>query len=232
MTKRGALKAAFPHTLPILAGYLFLGIAAGILMHDKGHPLWLTMLLSVVVYAGSLQILAAEIFAAAFHPLAAFGLALAVNARHLFYGLSMLRKFHGTGKKRLYLIFGLTDETYSLLCSTEPPVGVDAGWFRFFITLLNQSYWIVGNLIGGLVGEGLPFPSEGIDFAMTALFTVILTEKMLDKASRLPALLGAGATAVCLLVFGAENFLPPAMALILALLALFRHPLERGGERA
>lgn len=152
-TKRRALKAAFPYTLPILAGFAFLGLAYGILMHSKGFSFLWPMLMSMTIFAGSMEFVAADLLCSAFHPLYAFFLTLMVNARHLFYGISMLDKFKGTGLKKWYLIFGMCDESFSINQSVEPPEGVDRGWFMFFVTLLNQGYWVLGATLGGLLGN-------------------------------------------------------------------------------
>ena len=172
--KRKALRAAFPHTLPVLTGYAFLGLAYGILMQSAGFPFWYPALISLVVYAGSMQYAAVPLLGAAFDPAGAFFLTLMVNARHLFYGLSMLERFRGLGRKRPYLIFAQCDETFSINYSTHPPAGVDEGWFMFFVSLLNQLYWIFGCTLGSLAGSALALNVEGISFAMTALFAVIV----------------------------------------------------------
>ena len=148
--------------------------------------------------------------------------AFTVNARHLFYGISMLGRFEKRGPLKPYLVFGLTDETYSLLCAGEAPDGVDKGWYDFFLTLLDQLYWIAGSLFGNLAGAALPFDSTGIDFAMTALFLVIFVEQWENAVTHLPALIGLGASVLCLLLFGADRFIPFAMVVIFAGLCLLR----------
>lgn len=240
--KKKAFRAALPCTLPVLMGYIFLGIAFGVLLAGKGFsPLW-ALLMSVCIYAGSMQFVAISIMTAPFAPVSAFLVTIMVNARHLFYGLSMLEPFKSTGKLKPYLIFSLTDETYSLLCSVQVPGGVDRKWFFFFISLLDQLYWITGSCIGAAAGNLIPFDSTGIDFSMTALFLVIFTEQwetaaIRDKgqgaapalhslAAHLPALLGMIITLMCLLLFGSDNFLLFSMAGILAALLLFRRQCE------
>lgn len=225
--QRKAMKAAFPHTLPICAGFLFLGIAYGIFMHSKGFSFIWPMLMSMTIFAGSMEFVTVNLLLSAFQPFYAFFLALMVNARHLFYGISMLEKFKGTGKKKFYLIFGMCDESFSINCSVEPPVDVDRGWFMFFVTLFNHVYWIVGATLGGLLGSLVTFDTKGIDFVMTALFVVIFVNQWLSPKKHLPALIGISASLVCLAIFGAEQFILPAMALILALLTLFKKPLEK-----
>ena len=156
---------------------------------------------------------------------------LMVNVRHIFYGISLLDRFHSMGKKRWYMIFGLTDETYSLLCTTKVPEDVDEEKFLFAISIMNQSYWVIGSVIGSLAGTLIPFNSEGIDFAMTALFVVIFVEQWMDKKNRVPEVIGVAAAFVCLQIFGADNFVLPSMLLIVLLLFVGRTRLERGGEK-
>jgi 4-azaleucine resistance transporter AzlC len=230
--KRRALQAAFPHTIPILAGFGFLGMSFGFLMRVSGHPAWLPVLMSVIIYAGSMQFVTVELLAAAFHPLQALLMALMVNARHLFYGISLLRHYEGMGLKRPYLIFGMTDETFSIHYAAKAPEQVDRGWFLFFITLLNHLYWVGGTLAGSLLGSVLRFNTQGLDFVMTAMFVVILLEQVQKKENRLSVLVGLGASAVCLVIFGAESFVIPAMAAILALLLVLRKSMERTGDAA
>lgn len=216
-----ALRAALPHTLPVLTGYLFLGLAYGVLMRAAGFPVWMTALCSTLIYAGSMQYAALPLLSA-FDPAGAFLLSLMINARHLFYGLSMLGPYSGTGKKKPYLIFALTDETFSVNVSARPPEGVDRGWFLFYVSLLDQLYWVAASAAGAVLGGALPFDTKGIEFVMTALFVTIFTGQWLDHADHRPALVGLGASAACLLVFGAQRFILPAMALITVLLLCLR----------
>ena len=227
-----ALAAAFPITNPVMVGYLFLGVAFGVLLQKNGYSVFWAILMSAVIYAGSMQFLAINFLTPGVGVLSIIFMTLMVNIRHIFYGLSMLERFRGTGKKKPYLIFSLTDETFSLLCSAEPPQGVDRGLFYFFISLLDQVYWVAGSALGGLAGALLSFNTKGIDFAMTALFVVIFVNQWRESKQHLPALCGLGLTALCLLVFGADNFLLPALLLILAALLLCRRRLERGGDGA
>ena len=223
--KKKALRAALPCTLPVLMGYIFLGIAFGVLLAEKGFsPLW-AFFMSVFIYAGSMQFVAISLLTAAFSPLSTFLMTIMVNARHLFYGLSMLTPFEKMGKLKPYMVFSLTDETYSLLCGIKVPEGVDKKWFFFFISLFDQLYWIAGSCIGAMAGNLIPFDSTGIDFAMTALFLVIFVEQWESASTHLPALLGIGITLLCLLVFGADNFLLFSMAGILAALLLLKKQL-------
>lgn len=212
---RQALRAAFPHTIPIFAGYCFLGMSYGILMKTSGFPIWYPILTSLVVFAGSMEFVTVNLLLGAFDLLQAFTMALMLNARHLFYGLSMLEKYKGTGKKKLYLIFGLTDETFSVNCAITPPADVDRSWFYFFITLLDHSYWVLGVTLGSIFGTLLQFNTEGLDFVMTALFVVILLEHLLKNEDKRSALLGMAISIACLLIFGSDGFMIPAMVLIL-----------------
>ena len=225
-----AIYAAFPFTLPVLTGFIFLGIAYGILMSGRGFGWYWILLTSIVVFAGALQFVGIGLLTAAFDPLYAFLIALSVNARHLFYGISMLEKFNETGKIKPYLIFGMCDETFSILCTTEPPPNIDRRAFMLSVTLLNQSYWIIGGVIGGLIGPLLTFDTYGIDFVMAAFFVVIFLNQWQTKKNRSPALIGLGLSTVSLMIFGADNFIIPAMILIVLCLTLFRAPLERGED--
>ena len=226
-TKRTAFKAAFPCTLPVLFGYLFLGIAFGVMLTVKGFPPWLAFVMCLTIYAGSGQFVAIELMLAPFAPLNAAIVTLAVNARHLFYGLSILDKVKEMRARRWYIAFGLTDETYSLLCATDPPPGVDKNWFFFFIALLDHIYWISGSMIGAMAGALLRFDSTGIEFAMTALFLVIFLEQWESHTDHIPALLGLAITAACLLAVGSERFIICAMIGIFFSLTLLRPRLDK-----
>jgi len=224
-----ALKAAFPHTIPIFAGFLFLGMTYGVFMVQSGFPFWYPMLTSLVIYGGSLEFVVVNLLLGAFNPLQAFVMALMIQARHLFYGISMLDKYRNAGKKKLYMIFGLTDETFSVNCATDVPEGVDAAWFRFFVTLLDHFYWFLGSSLGALGGMLIKFNTQGLDFAMTALFVVIFINQWKKDKQHISALLGLGLSAASLLIFGADDFLLPAMAAIMVCLAIFQRIIERRG---
>lgn len=225
-----AFRKAFPYTIPVLTGYLFIGIAFGVMFAEKGYSFLWAMLMSLMVYAGSGQYLAVNFFVPGVSFLNVIAMTLMVNIRHIFYGISLLERFHQMGKKRWYMIFGLTDETYSLLCTTKVPKGVEEEKFLFAISLMNQSYWIIGSAIGGIAGALIPFNSEGIEFAMTALFIVIFVEQWMDAKNRIPELLGAAAAFVCLQIFGVDGFVLPSMILITLVLLLGRTKLETGME--
>ena len=226
--KRRIWKAALPYTLPVCMGYIFLGIAFGVLMVSGGfHPFW-ALLMSVCIYAGSMQFVAVDLLAGPFAPLTAALMTLMVNARHIFYGLSMLERFKICGKLKPYMMFSLSDETYSLLCSARVPEGMDKKWFMFFIALMDQLYWIAGTAIGALAGSLIPFDSTGIDFAMTALFIVIFVEQWESTRNHIPAVLGLAVTLLCLVIFGPDWFIIAAMAGIFVSLTLLRGRLEYG----
>ncbi len=222
-----ALKCAFPHTIPIFAGFCFLGMTYGIYMKVSGFAFWYPMLMSLVIYGGSLEFVAVSMLLAPYAPMQAFLMTLMIQARHLFYGIAMLDKFRGMGWKKPYLIFGMCDETFSINCTAEIPEDVDRGWFYFFVTLLNQIYWVLGATAGGLVGGLIRFNTEGLDFVMTAMFVVIFLEQWRKEKRHDSAAVGMAASVVCLAIFGADNFLIPTMVCILAVLTALRRPLEQ-----
>ena len=226
---RKALAAAFPHTIPILAGFLFLGMAYGIYMNVSGFSFWWPMLMGLTIYGGSLEFVTVTMLLGSFAPVQTFAMTLMIQARHLFYGISMLEKYKGTGWKKFYLIFGMCDESFSINYTAEVPEGVDRGWFMFFVTLLNQCYWVSGAALGGLLGSFIPFDTEGLDFVMTALFVVIFLDQWLKEKKHYTALTGLGASAACLLIFGADGFMIPTMVCIICLLTVFRRPIEKAG---
>ena len=230
--KLRALRAAFPHTVPILTGFLFLGMTYGVYMSSLGFSWIYPTLMALTIYAGSMEFVAANMLLGAFNPLQAFAMTLMVNARHLFYGLAMLDRFRGLGWKKLYLIFGMCDETFSVTCSVRAPEGVDEGWFMTFVTLLDQLYWVLGAALGGLCGALLTLNTEGLDFVMTAMFVVIFLENWLKEENHTSSLLGLALPLVCLVLFGAQSFILPSMAAILLALTALRGRLEKGGDPA
>ena len=221
-----AFRKAFPYTIPVLTGYLFIGIAFGVMYAEKGYSFLWAILMSLLVYAGSGQYLAVNFFTPGISFVQVIFMTLMVNIRHIFYGISLLDKFNQMGKKRWYMIFGLTDETYSLLCTTKIPEGVEEEKFLFAISIMTQSYWVIGSAIGGLAGSFLPFNSEGIDFAMTALFVVIFVEQWMDAKNRIPETIGVAAAFLCLQIFGADSFVLPSMLLIIMILFAGRRKLD------
>lgn len=227
--KKKAFQAAFPYTLPICVGFLFLGMSYGFMMRSKGFSFLYPLFMSMFIFAGSMEFVTVNLLLSAFHPLSAFFLALMVNARHLFFGISMLGKYKNVGWKKFYLIYGMCDETFSVNCTAKIPEDVDKGWFMFFVTLLNQIYWVGGATLGALLGYVIHFDTTGIEFVMTALFVVMFLNQWEEKgADHKAALTGVGASLLCLLVFGGQNFILPAMALIIVCFLLAE---KRGGDK-
>ena len=198
--KKKAFRAALPYSLPICIGFLFIAMSYGFLMRSRGFSVFYPMAMSAFIFAGSMAFVAVELLLSAYAPLHAFLLTLMVNARHLFYGISMLEKYKGMGWKKPYLIFGMCDETFSINCT---------------VTLLNQTYWVAGATLGALLGSVLHFDTTGIEFVMTALFTVMFVNQWEEAKDHRPALTGLGCAALCLAVFGSDGFMLPAMALII-----------------
>ena len=225
-----AFKAAFPYTIPIFAGFWFLGMTYGIYMNVSGFSFLYPMLMSITIFAGSMEFITVDLLLGSFNPVQAFLMTLMINARHLFYGISMLDKFRGTGLKKLYLIFGMCDESFSINYTAKIPLDVDRGWFMFFVTLLNHFYWFSGSTLGGIFGSLIHFNTEGLDFVMTAMFTVIFLEQWLKDRQHISALLGLGISLLCLWIFGADNFIIPSMAAMLMMLTLLRKPVEKREE--
>ncbi len=222
-----ALAAAFPHTVPIMTGFLFLGMTYGILARSAGLAFWHPALTSTAVYAGSMEFLTVGLLTGSFAPLNALALTLLVNARHLFYGISMLEKYKGVGAAKPYLVFGLSDETFSVNCSAELGNEIDRRWFYFFVTLLDQLYWMAGVWAGAAFGSLVSFNTEGLDFVMTAMFVVIFINQWQKEKDHTASLLGLALPLGCLLVFGAQDFVLPAMLALLAALSALRPVLER-----
>ena len=228
--KRRALAAAFPRTIPILAGFLFLGGAYGILMRTKGFGFVYPMIMSITIFGGSLEFVTVSMLLSSFAPLETFIMTLMIQSRHLFYGLAMLDKYKGTGLKKLYLIFGMCDETFSINCTADIPDGVDKGWFYFFVTLLNELYWFVGAALGGVFGGLISFETKGIDFVMTAMFVVIFLDQWFKEKHHFSAYIGLFSAAACLFIFGQDSFMIPTMICILLFLTAFRKPIENGAK--
>ena len=216
------IRQAFLKSIPVLAGYVVLGIGFGILMRDAGYGVLWTAAMSLFIYAGSLQYVGVGLLAGGASVLTTVITSLMVNARHLFYSISMIDKYKDAGKYKPYMIFALTDETYSLLCDGMTPSGVDTNQYRFLVSIFNHSYWVTGSIIGSLLGAVLPFSTKGIEFSMTALFVAAFTEQWLTTKDHVPALTGLICTLLCLIVFGKDNFLIPAMLLITLVLTLLR----------
>ena len=231
--RMAALRAAFPYTIPILTGFLFLGMTYGVTMVKSGFDFWYPMLTSVTVFGGSLEFMIVTLLQSPFNPLQALMVSIMIQARHLFYGIAMLDRYRDVGKKKPYMVFGLCDETFSIVCSVDAPGGVSRSWFMFFVTLLDQLYWVTGCTLGALFGMLIRFNTQGLDFAMTALFVVIFIEQWRKDRQHISAMLGLGLSVLSLLAFGPDNFLIPAMLAILAALAILRKPIEaKGGDAA
>lgn len=225
-----AFQAAFPRTLPVMAGYLVLGFGFGLLLQSKGYSFLWAVFMSLAIYGGSMQYVTVDLLAGGAGLLTAGIMTLMIHARHLFYGLSMLKKYQDTGKVKPYLIYTLSDETYSLVCTGEVPDGVNKDAFYFWISFLDQMYWVAGSALGGIFGQIVTVNTTGVDFAMTALFIVILTDNLLKPASRIPALAGVLISLTCLLIFGADHFLIPSMLGISAILMILRPVLDKRKE--
>lgn len=226
-----AFRYAFPYTIPIFAGFWFLGLTYGIYMHVSGFCFWYPMLMSLTIFAGSVEFVTVRMLLGAFHPVQALAMTLMINARHLFYGISMLDKYRGTGWKKFYLIFGMCDESFSINYTAQIPKEIDSSWFLFFVTLLNHLYWVSGATLGGIFGSWIHFNTEGLEFVMTAMFVVIFMEQWMKEKRHISAVAGLGVSLLCLLVFGPDRFIIPAMFGILALLTLLRGTLEKGGQQ-
>ena len=228
--KLKAFKAAFPYTIPIFAGFWFIGLTYGIYMNASGFSFVYPMLMSFFIFGGSLEFVAAEMLLSPFAPLQVFLMALLIQARHLFYGISMLDKFKGTGWKKFSLIYGMCDESFSINYSAKIPEDVDKGWFMLFVTWLNRFYWVSGATIGGLVGSLLKFDTSGIGFVMTAMFVVIFLDQWLKEKSHASSLIGIGVSVLCLVIFGPHSFMLPTMAAIILILTAARKKLDTPEE--
>lgn len=218
---KNTVKQAFLVTLPVMTGYLVLGFGFGIIAHSNGFPMALVLAMSLFIYAGSMQYVAMGLVTGGVSLLTVALTTLMVNARHLFYGISMLGKYKNTGLRKPYLIFSLTDETYSLVCCALPQAE-DVNTYYLTVSVLNHSYWVLGSVLGAAVGSLMDFNSQGIDFALTALFVTVFLEQWLAVSNHAPALMGVLASVVCLLIFGSEHFLIPAMLIIALVLCLYK----------
>lgn len=216
---------AFVDTLPIMAGYIVLGIGFGVVLKTAGYGIWWALAMSVFIYAGSMQYAMVGLLTGGASIITVAITTFLVNARHIFYGMSMIEKYHGTGKKKPYLIFGLTDETYSLVCNTNEPVE-----YCFVVSIFDQCYWVTGSVIGSLLGSIIPFNTEGIDFSLTALFIVVFTDQWLKTKNHVSALVGLIVSIVCLVLCGSDNFLIPSMIVIMILLFAMKKFCVKEGE--
>lgn len=234
MKNKMTIKYALKQSLPVMAGYLVLGMGFGILLKTKGYGVVWALFMSLFIYAGSMQYVTINLLTGGATVLSAVLITLMVNARHLLYGISMIERYRDTKPYKPYLIFGLTDETYSLVCSGNVPEGVDEKKYFFILTLLNQCYWIIGSVAGSILGSLIHFNTAGIEFSMTALFLVIFVEQWKSVKNHISAVVGVGVSVVCLIVFGAERFLIPTMITIMVILTIFRKNVDtehrKGGE--
>ena len=218
--KKNALRTAFLDTVPVLTGYLVLGFGIGILLYQSGYGALWALAMSLFIYAGSMQYMAVSLLTGGAGLLTAALTTVVVNARHLFYGISMVDAYKGAGKKKPYMIFALTDETYSLVSKNQVPEGISRHSYCFLVSLFDQIYWVAGSLLGSLAGTLLPLNFEGIEFVLTALFVTIFVEQWISTKNHLPAIIGVVSTAVCLVLFGKDVFLIPSMAVISMLLTI------------
>lgn len=219
--RKGYIGFAFRQSVPVMLGYIFLGIAFGLLLQDAGYSFWWALLTSVVIYAGSMQFVLVSLLAGGAGLVYTAVMTFFINGRHIFYGLSFVEKYKKMGKAYPYMVFSLTDETYSVLCGTKVPEGMDEDKVFFWISLLDQSYWVLGSVLGALAGSSIPFDSTGIDFSMTALFIVIVVEQWQGQKSHFAAILGMVCGILWLLILGPDRFILPALcSCVIILLAV------------
>ena len=223
------IKYSLKASVPVMAGYIVLGMGFGILLQSKGYAWWWSLLMSTTIYAGSMQYVAIDLLTSGASLITTALMTLLINIRHLFYGISMLKDYKNTGAKKPYLIFSLTDETFSLVCSANLPSGVDRNRYYFFVSSFNQFYWVFGSVLGSIVGSSLPIDFAGIDFAMTALFVVIFVEQWESTKNHTPAIIGLICSVISLIIFGANDFLIPAMISITVSLFIGRKWLDKEG---
>ncbi len=225
--KRKLLKTVLLTTLPVMAGYIAIGIGFGILLNVNGYGLWWAIGMSVFIYAGAMQYVGVSLLASGASLLTTALTTLMVNARHLFYGVTMINRYRGAGPKKPYLMHSLTDETYALVCDGNVPEGVNAHLYYLLVSVFNHAYWVIGSIIGSLVGSVLPFDTTGIEFAMTALFVTVFIDQWRSTKKHAPAITGVCIALLCLLLFGQEHFLIPALLAITAVLTFLRKKLEK-----
>lgn len=221
-----ALRAAFPHTVPIFVGFWFMGIAYGLLMNKSGFSFYWSMLMAMTIFSGSVEFVAVKLLLSPFNLVQSFVIALFICARHLFYGISMLDRFKGMGWKKFPLIYGMCDETFSVNYTARVPQGVDHGWFMLWVTVLDYTYWVTGAALGGIFGTWVSFSTKGLDFVMTAMFVVIFMEQWMKEKRHAASIMGIVISAVCLVIFGSNNFVVPSMAFMLLMFMSLRSKLE------
>lgn len=221
-----ALRAAFPHTVPIFVGFWFMGIAYGLLMNKSGFSFYWPMLMAMTIFSGSVEFVAVKLLLSPFNLVQSFVIALFICARHLFYGISMLDRFKGMGWKKFPLIYGMCDETFSVNYTARVPQGVDHGWFMLWVTVLDYTYWVTGAALGGIFGTWVSFSTKGLDFVMTAMFVVIFMEQWMKEKRHAASIMGIVISAICLVIFGSNNFVVPSMAFMLLMFMSLRSKLE------
>lgn len=232
---KNSLKAAFPLTIPVMAGYIFLGVAFGLLIRTAGYPLWYPTVMSLLIYSGALEYAAIPLLAQPFDPLGTFILGLMISARHLFYGIPMLEKYKNAGGLKWPLVHTLTDETFSISSSVDAPEGTDQRWFYAFISFFDFFYWVAGSTLGAVFGDLLPFELKGLDFALTALFIVLFIEQLKTREGLISGFTGLLATACILALFGSERMVILSMLVIIVVLVAGRRiisPAEKPGDTA
>lgn len=217
-------------TMPVMAGYIVLGIGFGLLLKVSGYGVFWSLLMSVFIYAGSLQYVGVSMLSGGASLLAVAVTSLVINARHLFYGITMIEPYKGSGLKKAYMIHGLTDETYSLVCNQDVPDGMKPHKYFFLVSLFNQCYWILGSVIGSLLGSVIPWNMNGLEFSMTALFVTVFVEQWLKEKEHRPAVLGIISSVVCLMLFGRDKFIVPDMIVIISALSLLRTKIDKGDK--
>ncbi len=222
-----SFKAALPRTLPIFAGFWFLGLAYGVFATAHGFPFWYPGLMAIAIFGGSLEFVAVSMLCSPFAPLQTFIVSFLIQARHIFYGIAMLEKYKGLGWKKPYLIYAMCDETFAINCSSQLPEGCDRGWYYFFVSLLNQSYWVTGVIAGSLAGDFITFNTKGLGFVMTTMFAVIFTEQWRNERIHTHAYIGIVCSLFALVLFGKDSFMVPALVMMVAALTLFRKPITR-----
>ena len=221
-----ALRAAFPHTVPIFAGFWFMGIAYGLLLNKSGFSFYWPMLMAMTIFSGSVEFVAVKLLLSPFNLVQSFVIALFICARHLFYGISMLDRFKGMGRKKFPLIYGMCDETFSVNYTARVPQGVDHGWFMLWVTVLDYTYWVTGAALDGIFGTWVSFSTKGLDFVMTAMFVVIFMEQWMKEKRHAASIMGIVISAICLVIFGSNNFVVPSMAFMLLMFMSLRSKLE------
>lgn len=217
-------------TLPVMSGYVILGFGFGVIAQKNGYGIPWVLAMSLFIYAGSMQYVAVSLLTSGASLVTAALTTLMVNARHLFYGISMIEPYKNAGKKKPYLIFALTDETYSLVCSGKAPEGLDYHSYCFWVSLFNQCYWVIGSLLGAAVGSAMPYDFPGVDFAMTALFLTVFVDQWKSTHNHLSAITGVLSSLICLFIFGRDQFLIPSMLCITVILLSGRPFMEKGGD--